>query len=263
MNNSQKLKFSIITIVYNGRDSIEKTILSVIGQKYENVEYIIIDGESNDGTTEIIRKYNDKISYWLSEKDHGIYYAMNKGLSLATGDWICMMNSGDSFYNDSILSDINNMDLFGKDIIIGSAIGKSPWGDVEILAPAGEKIWKGFCHQAIFENKNLKNILYDTNYKYASDFNRMYYFYIIDAKFKVVNSPFAIVDWGANGFTAKNYLNSLIENIRSVAKYPSFSIYKYLIPLIYRIIILSKAFVGRVIYIISPNFHYSLKKIIK
>jgi glycosyltransferase involved in cell wall biosynthesis len=86
---------SIITVVYNGAASIEDTIVSVIRQTYENVEYIIIDGLSTDGTIDIIKKYEDTIDFWLSEKDEGIYDAMNKAAKVAAGKWLMFINAGD------------------------------------------------------------------------------------------------------------------------------------------------------------------------
>ena len=82
------IRISIVTVVYNGASTLEQTILSVLGQTYPHIEYIIIDGGSKDGTVDIIKKYQDRIAYWVSEPDEGIYDAMNKGIRHASGDWI-------------------------------------------------------------------------------------------------------------------------------------------------------------------------------
>ena len=103
MKNKQPL-ISIVTVVYNGEEFLEKTIQSVINQTYKNIEYIIIDGGSSDRTVDIIKKYENKIDYWVSEKDAGIYDAMNKGLDIATGDFVNFMNGGDSFYTNNTVS---------------------------------------------------------------------------------------------------------------------------------------------------------------
>ncbi|EIF50097.1 glycosyltransferase family 2 protein [Sulfurovum sp. AR] len=112
---------SIITVVYNGEKYLEQTIQSVINQNYDNVEYIIIDGGSTDRTVDLIKKYEDKIDYWVSEKDSGIYDAMNKGLELVSGEWINFMNAGDSFCDKSILQETVSTYLFQQkyDIVFG------------------------------------------------------------------------------------------------------------------------------------------------
>lgn len=93
---------SIITVVFNGEKYLEQTILSVLNQTYSNIEYIIIDGGSSDATLDIINKYTDKIDYWVSEPDSGIYDAMNKGISLATGQLIGIINSDDWYELDAV-----------------------------------------------------------------------------------------------------------------------------------------------------------------
>ena len=97
---------TVVTVVFNGEATLEQTIQSVVNQTYDNVEYIIVDGGSKDRTLDIIKKYEDRIDYWQSEPDKGIYDAMNKGIELANGDWINFMNSGDSFYNECVIKNI-------------------------------------------------------------------------------------------------------------------------------------------------------------
>lgn len=114
-------KISIITVVYNGVENIERTIKNVLSQTYKNIEYIIVDGGSNDGTIDIIRKYEQNIK-WISEPDEGLYDAMNKGASLATGEWILYRNCGDYFINHQVLEKVmdsyhsNNEDFICCDI---------------------------------------------------------------------------------------------------------------------------------------------------
>ncbi len=106
-SSNERPLITIVTVVYNGEKTLEQTILSVLNQSYENLEYIIIDGLSTDGTLDIIKKYEDKIDYWQNEPDKGIYDAMNKGIVLSSGEWINFMNSGDLFYDDMVLTKIS------------------------------------------------------------------------------------------------------------------------------------------------------------
>lgn len=112
------MKLSIITINYNNATGLEKTINSVINQTFTDYEYIIIDGGSTDGSTDIIKKHEDHIDYWISESDKGIYDAMNKGISHAKGEYLNFMNSGDSFHSLSVLEEISRY-MQEEDIIIG------------------------------------------------------------------------------------------------------------------------------------------------
>ena len=99
-------KISVITVVYNSVSYIERTIQSVLSQTYPHIEYIIIDGGSGDGTTEIIKKYSGSLAYWVSEPDKGLYDAMNKGLAKATGEFVWFINSGDEISGSKTDSDM-------------------------------------------------------------------------------------------------------------------------------------------------------------
>lgn len=109
-----KPKITVVTVCFNAAETIEKTILSVVGQTYDNIEYLIIDGGSKDDTLEIIKKYENNISKWISEPDKGIYDAMNKAIKMATGEWINFMNAGDCFAADDVLEKIFNDDIPDK-----------------------------------------------------------------------------------------------------------------------------------------------------
>ncbi len=153
---------SIITVVYNGKAFLEQTIQSVVNQSYKNIEYIIIDGGSTDGTVDIIKKYEDNIDYWISEKDDGIYDAMNKGLKVSTGKGVLFLNAGDYFVGDVLIDDI----------IIPSFLPVKYKNNFGKLIDAKIKNCKQGIpnsHQGIiFENRGLK---YDLSYKIASDYD--------------------------------------------------------------------------------------------
>lgn len=177
-------RVSIITVVWNDVAHIENTILSVLGQTYKDIEYIIIDGGSTDGTVDIIKKYADRLAYWCSEKDGGIYPAMNKGVSHATGEWVNFMNSGDAFADDRVLEDIFSTSSHLNSItsshylIGGNTINFFADGHEEIhhASPASAiPTHLPFSHQASFTRREVCK--FDTDYRYAADYALFYHIY--------------------------------------------------------------------------------------
>lgn len=145
---------SVITICYNAETGIEKTIQSVINQRFQNYEYLIIDGGSIDKTVPIIEKYRDKISFYISESDNGIYDAMNKGIRKATGEWLIFMNAGDMFANEYVLNDV-----FSEKIPLDKSF---LYSDIYGLRPNGERILRllsfekgNLIHQAVIYRRSL------------------------------------------------------------------------------------------------------------
>jgi len=209
---SDSIVITIITVVYNNVFSIEETIKSVINQSYNNIEYIIIDGGSNDGTVEIIKKYADKIDYWSSEKDFGLYYAMNRGLEIATGDWINYMNSGDCFSENVVIEKIFKDSKTDAGVIYGNVnFNFDGIHHVYVKANSLNYLWKGmqFVHQASFvSTKIMKKFPFDTNYKLIADYKSLYLIYLSDVKFKYVDM--AICDFLAGGLSDNNP-KSIIE----------------------------------------------------
>ena len=170
--------FSIITVVYNNEKYLEETILSVLKQSYKNFEYIIVDGGSTDRTLEIIKKYNNKINYWVSEKDKGIYDAFNKGMSLCRGNFIGIINSDDTYTKNSlkiISSYIKKKPVF--DFIFGSV--RKHWGILHGYKPNKIFYSWGFysSHSTGFfirRSAAQKVGLYDLKYKYHADYDYFY-----------------------------------------------------------------------------------------
>ena len=131
----EKPKISVITVCFNAAHVLEKTIISVVNQTYPNVEYIVVDGGSNDGTLDIIKKYETQIDKWISEPDNGIFDAMNKGIRMASGEWLNMMNAGDFFFSKESLSEV-----FSEDI---PESAKFLYSDSEMRFEDGRKeVWK-------------------------------------------------------------------------------------------------------------------------
>ena len=166
-----KNNLSIITINYNNINGLEKTIQSVIYQTYTDVEYLIIDGASTDNSVEVIEKYQDKIDYWSSEPDTGIYNAMNKGIKASTGGYLLFLNSGDVLNGDTALADFVSHKDFGGDIIYGDyqyEVGEKIYPD--ILTPLFF-IRTSLPHQStLFRREVFEEMgLYDERYSIVSD----------------------------------------------------------------------------------------------
>ena len=170
------VNITIITVVFNRFNTIEKTIKSVLNQSYNFIDYIIIDGNSNDGTIEIINKYKSKLKYFISEKDNGIYEAMNKGLNLVHDDdsLILFLNADDYLIDNNIISHFADF-YNGFDFIYGKVKYQNDKkfvinGKIESF----ESLYKGMIqHQATFCKKRVFKILgnFDTNYKITADYN--------------------------------------------------------------------------------------------
>jgi len=178
------MKVSIITVCFNSKHTIAETINSVLSQDYKNIEYIVVDGNSADGTLEIISKYRGKISKFLSEPDNGIYDAMNKGIKLASGDTIGILNSDDIYANSSVIANIanfitnNNLDAVYGDIVY---VDKHKTNKIKRYWKAGNYKKGAFLygwappHPAFFCRKQIyeKYGSFRTDLKIAADFELM------------------------------------------------------------------------------------------
>jgi len=213
---SAKPILSVITIVYNNARDIERTMLSVLGQTYQGIEYIVVDGLSNDGTLDLIKKYEDRIAKFTSEKDEGIYDAMNKGLALATGDYVIFMNSGDEFFDvdtvSAVFDSADDADIY--------------YGETEMINDAGQSLgqrrhkapkqftWHGFnlgmsiSHQAIYIKRSLIEP-YDRQYQLSADID-----WIIRAAKKakkIVNVNRYVAKYLVGGMSKTKHRQSLVE----------------------------------------------------
>jgi glycosyltransferase involved in cell wall biosynthesis len=212
---------TIVTVVFNGEQFIEKTILSVINQTYTNIEYIVIDGGSTDGTLGVIRKYEDNIDYWVSEKDEGIYHAMNKGIDRATGEWINFMNVGDWFFADSVLFSVfHDKNYRNSQIIYGSHEVRYHSG-MQRIAKYGQvkNLWKGsqFCHQAVFVKSQYHKLnKFNSQNKIVADFEFFYSASKNNASFIQVGD--VIASFAAGGVSDVKRINSILGFWRVVDK---------------------------------------------
>lgn len=195
-------KISIVTIAYNCEKEIEATILSVINQKYDNKEYLIIDGASTDGTMNVVNKYHDKIDVIISELDKGRSDAFNKGAAHATGDYVVMMNAGDLLADDALNKFAGNY-VPGYDVIKGNTIRwneKTGFQSVEypVIHYPAIPFKFSVCHQSTYISKAAyeKWGSYGIDYRVAMDFELMLRFTEKGAKFLKINEDLAIFRMG-------------------------------------------------------------------
>jgi glycosyltransferase involved in cell wall biosynthesis len=207
---------SVITIVYNNIRDIERTMLSVLNQTYDGIEYIVVDGASNDGTLDIIKRYESRIAKLISEKDKGIYDAMNKGLALATGDYVIFMNSGDEFYAYDTVAKVfataTDADIYyGETEMVNDE--RESLGQRRHKAP--DKFnWRSFkygmsvSHQAIYIRRTLAEP-YDPQYQLSADID-----WIIRAAKKaekIVKVDGYVAKYLVGGMSKAKHKQSLLE----------------------------------------------------
>ena len=211
MRSSTCMKLSIITINYNNCEGLRKTIESVVNQTWRDFEYIIIDGGSTDGSVDVIKEYANRIDYWVSEPDRGIYHAMNKGIDVAKGEYCIFMNSGDSFINNGILEDVIK-DVNSVDIISS----QMKYTDGRVMTPPAQISMKFLYtstlpHQATFIRTNvLKQIRYDESFRIVSDWKFWIEALIVyNHTYKSVNVPVTLFD--AEGISLTNKSLDAIE----------------------------------------------------
>ncbi|GAO29739.1 glycosyltransferase, group 2 family protein [Geofilum rubicundum JCM 15548] len=224
MNNpSENPKVSIITVVFNARSTLERTIQSVRSLDYSHVEYLVVDGGSTDGTLDIIRRYEAHINAWISEPDKGLYDAMNKGLNMATGDYVWFLNAGDEVAAPQVLTRLFEQrpgaDIYYGDTMIVDLEGK------EIghrrLSPPRSLTWKDFhrgmlvSHQSILVARSLATP-YDLRYRFSADYD-----WVLSALRRarvVVNGEMVLSRFLDGGLTKKNILPGLKERFKIMKK---------------------------------------------
>ncbi len=205
-------KVSVITVVFNDATHIRATMESFFSQTWEDKEYIVIDGGSTDGTAEIIQEYADRLSYWCSEKDNGIYDAMNKGIKHATGDWINILNSGDFYVKDDVFARIfENKSYADIDVIYGNSIEMNHGKEFFIYAnddyhTLATKV--AYRHGSSFmrttvQKQNLYELSLRKKLGYALDWEMIHRVYMKGYKFQKVN--IAIEKYDAEGASAHPY----------------------------------------------------------
>ena len=217
-------KLTVITVVYNNARDIERTLLSVLNQTYANIEYIVIDGGSTDGTVDLIRIYKDRIAKLISEPDKGIYDAMNKGLAVATGDYVLFMNSGDELYSPQTVANVfataTDADIYyGETEMIndkGESLGQRRHKAPERFSWRSFKYGMNVSHQAIYIKRSLVE-LYDPQYQLSADID-----WIIRAAKKaktIVNVNQYVAKYLVGGMSKAKHRQSLQERFNIMKRY--------------------------------------------
>lgn len=228
MHNHLTPRFSVITVCYNAGAVLEDTIQSVISQTYHHVEYIIVDGASTDHTPDIIARYSDRIACVLSEPDNGLYDAMNKGMALATGDYLCFLNAGDSFHEDDTLQMVvHSLHACTElpDVIYGETElvdGEGHFVRMRRLSAPDQLTWKSFrkgmlvCHQAFLAKRTLAP-RYDLRYRFSADFD--WCIRVMKQAHTLHNTHLTLIDYLDEGLTTRNHKASLCERFRIMVRH--------------------------------------------
>lgn len=232
---------SIITVCYNAADFVETTINSVLSQSYPNIQYIIIDGASIDGTIDIVKKYSKRISVIVSEPDKGIYDAMNKGMKYVKGEWVNFMNAGDTFHDENVVNDI-----FGENSILAADISKLQVIGGNTYNVCSENSWEHFAepasvipfrlpfsHQACFVRPPFS---FDLKYKIAADYKILYDAYFRYGEKSICSINYIIADYQKDGsFSTVNFRKAKAEYLRIQSSHLSVRWIKEFVKYIFKI----------------------------
>ena len=250
MNN---ITFTLITVTYNAEQTLERTLRSVAEQTYPHLEHILIDGASKDRTLEVARTHGKHLAKVVSEPDRGLYDAMNKGLRLATGDYVCFLNAGDKLHGADTIEKISlsltrpqregtvgatsplggdggNLEGgFDSSLLPGVLYGHTDIVDDDghylgprRLTPPEQLTWKSFkqgmlvCHQAFYARRDLCPE-YDTTFRFSADFD--WCIRVMKQTDSLVHLPFSVADYLQEGMTTRNHRASLIERFRLMCRH--------------------------------------------
>lgn len=231
MDKHVNTRFTIVTVVYNDKVGLKKTLDSVSEQTYRQFEYIVIDGGSTDGGVELLQNYSSMISYWVSEKDDGIYDAMNKAILKASGDYINFMNAGDVFYNNYVLQKVS--EKIEQDAVV--AFGDLVVDKNGLLIIKAKPFYEhlplhhdaGFNHQCTFvKTTYAKRYPFNLNYRLAADYNMIITLFRLGVRFQQLDIPVAIYDLNGVSQTKRNqHLRETLEIDNPQKKVYNFILY--------------------------------------
>ena len=221
-------KFSIITITYNAASVIEPTLQSVLAQTYRNYEYLLIDGGSKDDTVAKAKASGITFAHIISEPDKGLYDAMNKGIGLATGDYLCFLNAGDSFFAPDTLQTIAtaaNKEKTLPDVLYGETaeVDKARnFVRMRRLKAPKELNWRSFkdgmmvCHQAFYAKREIAP-MYDLKYRFSSDVD--WCIKVMKRSSRIINVNATVINYLQDGLSIQNHRTSLKERFCIMSKH--------------------------------------------
>jgi len=221
-------KISVITIVRNNVEGFRITAESILKQDYPNIEWVVIDGLSTDGTSDYVRSFADKISILKIEDDTGIYNAMNKGIEMVTGDWVFFMNADDIFFDANTITKYVK-EIASNDDIVFSDVVKRENGQVYFYRPANQ-YWAGMIcdHQTICVRTEIyKKLKYDESYRIAGDFDFLSRARLRGYSFRKIPLQGAIKPFSVG--VSANYADRQIERMRVIKKYFDYRLWKPLL----------------------------------
>ena len=224
-------KVSIITVVYNGAAHLEQTIQSVLKQSYDNMEYIIIDGGSTDGTLDLVKQYADDIAYWVSEPDGGIYDAMNKGIAKATGEIVGLINADDWYEEDAIEKVLQAFEKTEADVLHGGMfiVKEKGEGFVKSVTEDLGILSKGMLlnHPTVFAKRSLyeQHGGFDTSYRIVADWEMMMRWKSQGVKFTALDETLANFRMG--GVSSEHLKRSFEEKHRVRQTYGTYGTFDW------------------------------------
>lgn len=213
MNHHSLPTVTVITVCYNAKEALKTTMRSVFAQRYDALEYVIVDGASTDGSAELIKQSANKVDHWVSEPDNGIYDAMNKGARQASGEWVMFLNAGDEFASEDVLRRIFEHDI-QADIVYGDVVKDGVVKEAEPPLAAHRMF---FCHQSCLTRRScLLRTPFDTTHKLSADFKFFKQMYRERKRFKQLHFPIAVFDTG--GISNRKRSMGLKDNMRVIAE---------------------------------------------
>lgn len=210
------MKISVVTVCYNPGEALERTIQSVLGQTHPEVEYVIVDGGSTDGSVDIIKRHASRLAWWVSEPDGGIYDAMNKAISHCSGQYVSFMNAGDLFSSPDVLARMAEAAASSPGLIYGNWVINKFGRRQRMLPQPLEGMWKStrMCHQAVLFANLPGRLLYDTSLRVSADHELMCRYYY-DYKVEFAYVPVDVAEYDLTGFSTGN--SRMFDEFKAVA----------------------------------------------